>query len=310
MGTKTGSRPARRTRAAPRHPDPRGGRMLALSAAVLTVLGAMAAVVFVASQSGDDKAAKGTEPQARAYVGGDLHTLAVRPDVMYVGGHDGVAVSRDDGHSWEQIRSLGGVDAMGWAFTPRSILVGGHGGLRRSIDGGRTFQRMVGVPVGDVHGLGAAGRTVYLSSPDGGLLVSRDAGETWALVSEEMGGAFMGTMLVDPVNPSHLLAPDMQNGVVESTDGGRGWRRLGGPRGTMAIAWDERDHRRLLAIGMTGGARSSDAGRSWTGVDLPDNASAVAIDPADPSRLYAAKLTKDRATVYISTNDGRDWRPL
>lgn len=70
MGTKAGSRPARRARAAPRPPDPRRGRMLALSAAVLAVLGAMAAVVFVASRSGDEDAAKGMEPQARAYVGG------------------------------------------------------------------------------------------------------------------------------------------------------------------------------------------------------------------------------------------------
>lgn len=278
--------------------------------AVLAVLVAMAAGVFIASRSGDETPAKGGELQARAYVGEDLHTLSVLPDAFYVGGHDGVAVSRNHGQSWEQISSLGGVDAMGWAFTPRAILVGGHGGLRRSTDGGRTFHRVAGVPVGDVHGLGAAGETVYLSSPEGGLLRSRDGGDTWAVVNSEVGRAFMGSLLVDPADPSHVVAPDMQNGVVESTNGGSGWRVLGGLRGTMAIAWDDRNHSRLLAVGMTGGAMSTDGGSSWTALNLPENTAAAAFDPADPSRLYAAKLSKGRVDVYVSTNDGGDWRPV
>lgn len=244
---------------------------------------------------------------AEAYVGADLHTLSLAGGRLYVGGHDGVAVSTNGGKDWAPIASLRGADAMGWAVTPAGILVGGHMGLFRSTDGGSTFTKLGNLgQVSDVHALGAAGSTVYLASPQAGLLVSNDGGLTWQLGNPDVGRTFMGTILVDPANPQRLVAPDMQSGVVTSSDGGTTWERLGGPMGAMAVTWDPGNTRRLVAVGMNGGAISNDAGRTWTGLTLPADTSAVTFS-ADGRTLYAAARQGSQAHIYRSTDGGATW---
>ena len=41
---------------------------------------------------------------------------------------------------------------------------------------------------------------------------------------------------VDGGDPEHLYAPDMQAGVVESSDGGRTWEPLGSPGMAMSVS--------------------------------------------------------------------------
>jgi len=270
---------------------------LALAAAALVVV----VVVVVLANQGGGAAASG------AYVGGDLHTLTVAGDRLYVGGHDGVAASTDGGRQWRPVSSLRGADAMGWAQTTEALLVGGHQGLYRSGDTGASFALESGSgQVADVHALGAAGDTVYLASPRAGLLASSDGGRSWQTRNTDAGRGFMGTILVDPADPAHLIAPDMQSGLVASADGGRSWTQLGGPGGTMAAAWDPTDNRRLVVVGMAGASSSSDGGQTWTSLSAPRGTSAVAYS-ADGRTLYAATLDGDTARVYASPDAGRSW---
>lgn len=74
-----------------------------------------------------------------------------------------------------------------------------------------------------MHALGAAGDTVYLASPRAGLLASSDGGRSWQTRNADAGRGFMGTILVDSADPAHLIAPDMQSGLVASADG---WRNV------------------------------------------------------------------------------------
>jgi photosystem II stability/assembly factor-like uncharacterized protein len=254
------------------------------------------------------------EPQdaqgARAFVGGDLHSLAADPATgrLYVGGHQGVAASDDGGKNWTQLDTLNDADAMGWAFTDGAVLVGGHPGISVSTDGGRTFERAnEGLPATDIHGLGSDGETLYAASPQVGILTSTDGGQTWDVVTDRAGQSFMGRILVDPDDPSHLVAPDMGSGAVESTDGGRTWSALGGVQGAMWVSWETGDAEHLIVSAIGQAVESTDGGATWNPMEIPGGASIVEIDPTDPRTLYAAVHEGQNAVVWTSTDAGETW---
>lgn len=176
--------------------------------AAIAVLAVTASAVLLATLNSRRGAEQSTSTVTEPFVGGDLHTLTAVGSALYVGGHAAAAVSHDGGRHWARIPSLDGADSMGWAVTPDAILVGGHPGLFRSSDGGTTFARLGGgSAVRDVHALGGTGTTLYLSSPQSGLLASVDGGRSWQVRSRDTGRSFMGTILVSPDNPSKLLLP-------------------------------------------------------------------------------------------------------
>lgn len=284
-------------------------RRMTLWGGMGAVIIAVSAVAIVATRDGGSPPSTSKPGVAAPVVGGDLHTLAMVGNALYVGGHAATAVSRDGGRQWQQVPSLDDADAMGWAVTPDAVLVGGHPGLFRSNDKGTTFTRVSGGgALTDVHALGGSGATVYAGSPQAGLLISTDGGRTWAVRNAEAGRSFMGTILADPRNPARLIAPDMTAGLTTSSDGGRTWRTLGGPTDAMAVAWNPRNIRELLAVGMGGGARSTDGGASWQQVDLPRGTSAVSYDSSG-RKMYAGALDGDRARTYRSIDGGASWIP-
>ena len=292
-----------RAEAARRHAQQGKRRRLAI-AGVGTGVVAIVAVVVVAVSSGGG----GTGGSAAAegpLVGGDLHALAALDGSIYVSGHGGAGVSTDGGRTWQQISSLDDKDGMGWAVSGNDVLVGGHPGLYRSTNG-EPFTAVSGLPVSDIHGLGGAGQSLYVASPQGGIFASTDAGRTWQ-PRGTTGAGIMGTILVDPNSPNHLIAPDMNAGVVASTNGGRTWSPLGGPAGPMSVARSPVDVRELVAVGMDGAQRSSNAGREWAPMTTPAGTSAVVFDPTKPGRLLAAALSGDRAVVFASDDDGATW---
>ena len=243
--------------------------------------------------------AKATGP----VVGGDLHAVAQLDDRLFVGGHAGAGYRVAAG-GWTQIRSLADKDVMGWARSGSTLLAGGHEGLYASGDDGSTFTPVPGLPISDVHGLGAAGDTVYLASPQAGILVSTDGGDTYTSRSQT-GGDFMGSIWVDPTNPEIAIAPSMQQGAVKTTDRGRSWTALGTSMGSMAVAVN-RTGTELVALGINGAQESTDGGRTWAVLSVPDGTSAAAYT-SDGDLIVAAR-SGDRASVYRQTATG--WDPL
>jgi photosystem II stability/assembly factor-like uncharacterized protein len=294
---KAEQRAALARRAAQRRPWARWGAVIAV---VLVVV----AGISVITTGGNDA---GKPSPAAPEVGGDLHTVTMIGDALYVGGHEAVAVSHDGGRRWQPVDSLKGADAMGWALTPDALLVGGHPGLFRSADNGASFAKVTGsAAVPDVHALGGAGTTVYLGSPQAGLLASEDGGNTWQVRNAQAGRSMMGSILVDPKDPTRLIAPDMSAGLTASSDGGRTWKPMGGPSRVMAAAWNPTDTRQIIAAGMSGGARTNDGGGTWQQIQLPVGTSAVTYD-ASGSTVYAGVLDGQRARVYRSTDGGATW---
>jgi hypothetical protein len=275
-----------------------------LVAAVAVVVLVVGGLVYWATRG--DSGAGSSASTARPYVGGDLHTVAALGGKLYVGGHDGAAVSTDGARTWSPLPSLRGADAMGWAISGDRVLVAGHNGLRASSGGDFTA---VNLPdgVSDVHALGGSGDTVYAASPQAGLLVSTDGGKTWRPRNVQNGRGFMGSIVVDRADPNRLIAPDMQAGATASRDGGRTWQPLGGPRGAMAVAQNPRDPKNLVAVGMGEAAASRDGGASWQPLEVPAGVSAVTFSE-DGATLYAARLAGENAVVATSVDGGKTWR--
>jgi hypothetical protein len=310
--TKPGRSAAKRPAVTPfpRQPSPTGDlqsqrrRLLRIAGVVAALVAALAAGMI--TRNFTDGQDGGATTAATPYVGGDLHTIATVGNALYVGGHDGVAVSTDSARTWAPVQSLDRADAMGWAQTSSGLLVGGHPGLFRSTDGGVAFAAVDAGQVTDVHAIGAAGDAAYLASPQAGLLASSDGGNTWEARNPGAGQSFMGTILVDPADPQRLLAPDMRAGLMASSDGGRNWTSLGVPA-TMAVAWNPTDTGQLVAVGMDGGTASTDGGRTWSPMSLPAGTSAVTFS-ADGRTLFAAALDGDTAVVSASTDRGTTWQ--
>ncbi len=276
---------------------------------------AIAAVVAIAAFAllqRDPVAPEG--PQSLPAVGADLHSLVVDPadpKRLFIGSHQGVSVSTDGGETWDVIESLNGADAMGWAFTEDAIYVGGHPGLSVSTDNGKTFEtRNDGLPNTDIHALGAGDGVVYAASPGAGFIGSTDGGSTWDVRSDQVGGAFMGKILVDPEDPEHVVAPDMQAGAVESRDGGRSWDALGGLQGATWVSWNPSDTDEIIVVAVGSAATSSDGGKSWETMEIPDGAGIVEFSPHEPNTLYAAVHEAPKARMWISQDGAKTWEEL
>ncbi len=275
-------------------------------------LAAVGALVTVLTLSGSERtpSASSGEP----FVGGDLHSLVVdpaNPSRLFVGGHEGVAVSTNGGLRWTQVESLGGADAMGWAFDETTVLVGGHPGISRSSDGGKTFTPANGgLPSTDVHALGAGPGMVYGASPQAGVFVSTDGGSSWTVRTTAAGQSFMGRILVDPLDPDHVIAPDLRAGAVESLDGGRTWRALGGPQGARWVSWDPQAPDRIVSSGVAGAALTEDGGDTWQQLTVPSATALVELIPGRPGELYAADLEAGTARIWKSSDGGTTWTEL
>jgi photosystem II stability/assembly factor-like uncharacterized protein len=286
-------------------------RRVSTTALVVVAVALASAIVVTALvlTRNDQQPSVGSAP----VVGGDLHSMFIPKNsaLMFVGGHEAVGVSRDAGASWTGVASLERADAMGWAQLGDTLFVGGHPGLEVSTDGGTTFEpRNDGLPSTDVHALGGAGSTLYAASPAAGFLVSSDEGVTWEIRNPQVGQGFMGALLVDPDDPAHVIAPDMQAGAVETTDGGLTWRALGGVPGAMWLSWDPSDRDRIVVSGLGTAALSQDGGRNWQPVQVPSGTSIVAIDPGDTSTWYSAAWSDGEALLSSSVDAGRTWTPM
>jgi hypothetical protein len=96
-------------------------------------------------------------------------------------------------------------------------------GLIRSGDAGRSWDPVSLLGEADFHVLRSQGDTVYgLNGLSGALMVSRDGGRVW---DEHEPPGPMLDLAVHPDEPSRVVAATEQ-GLVSSSDSGRGWRAL------------------------------------------------------------------------------------
>lgn len=279
-------------------------RTFMLAAALLAGVLVVAAVVVTQRGGGGSTAAGLPETS-------DYHSLLVdptNPRKLVLGTHEGLYVSADGGRHW-RFNSLSGEDAMNLARPGgETIWLAGHEVLKRSGDGGATWSdvRPAGLPGLDIHGFAADPRdprTLYAAVAGQGLYRSRDDGRSFALASATVGGSVMALAVLPD---GRILAGDMEQGLLESSNGGATWKQRLRAQ-LMGLAVNPRDPKRVLAAG-AGIALSTDGGRSWQWVlDLPEGAGPVAWSRSDPNVAFAVAFNR---TLYRSGDGGRTWQPV
>ncbi len=283
-------------------------------------------------------------PQVRA--------LLVHPEnaaLIFAGTQTGVYRSEDRGESWTATDSLQG-DVWSLAMHPHdsNILFAGYdqGRVCRSEDGGASWRQMntdkIVFPhitmnpheiVKRVIGLAIDANNpqdVYGAIEVGGLIASRDGGETWESITDghytRLGPVDLHGVQVNST-AAGLVYIITQMAMFRSRNGGGRWEFVpieemfpGGSYCRDLVLAPNDPQTMYLAAGSGGGSappgteetgvlvRSQDAGETWKQVDLGEVASSrmfqIAIDRAAPSHLYCCD--RDGA-VYSSDDEGESW---
>ena len=304
MTTRT-RRPAtkpRPTKAPKRREEPRSGRLWFLVAGAVLAL-AMGGGLFYAFSGGGSVGTTEGLPRTP-----DYHSLLVAPgdpQSLLLGTHDGLHRSSDGGRTWTSY-ALPGQDAMNLKrASSATIWAAGHFVFAKSEDGGETWTdvRPDTLPNLDLHGFAVDARdpdTLYAAAAGVGLYRSRDAGATFELVSEEVGGSVFG-LAVTP--DGRILAGDGGRGLVESRDGGTTWRELL-PAAIAGLAVNPKDPQRILATG-PGVYLSTDGGATWRRVlEVENGVGPVAWSASAPGTAYVVGFDR---TLHKTTDGGETW---
>jgi hypothetical protein len=304
---RAGKRPAAPVaRGTTKRPLYRQRTFLWLAAAVIAgVVVAVVAVLAMHGGGGGSTASAGLPDTP------DYHSLLVdpkNPRKLVLGTHYGLYVSADGGSHW-RFDALDGDDAMNLARPGGdTIWLAGHNVFKKSSDGGASWSdlRPAGLPSLDIHGFAVDprdGRTLYAAVAGQGLYRSRDGGRSFALASNQVGG---NVMALGVLPDGRILAGDMRQGLLQSSDGGASWKQTLRAQ-LMGLAVNPSDPKRLLAAG-AGIALSADGGRSWRSVlDLSDGVGPVAWSQSNPSLAYAVAFNR---TLYRSRDGGASWQPV
>jgi hypothetical protein len=284
-------------------------------------------------------------PQVRA-----LLAHPENPAIIYAGTQQGPYRSDDRGEHWEALDAPRG-DVWSLAFHPQNpdVIYAGYEpcGVSRSEDGGERWQKMdtsrvvfphittYMPPLGKrVIGLAADPsnpRDMYGAIEVGGLIASRDGGESWEQI---LDGPYVrnNTLDLHGVQVS-ASAPGTvfiitQVAMFRSRDRGHYWEHIqveemfpGGSycRGLLVAPDDPRTM--YLAAGAGGGGaprgiteagalfRSRDTGETWERVDIgetpPRRMFQIAIDRQAPSNVYCCDYD---GRVYSSHDGGNVWQ--
>ncbi|CAN5785429.1 exo-alpha-sialidase [soil metagenome] len=176
---------------------------------------------------------------------------------------------------------------------------------------------VMGPDGGDVRSVAIDPRNkdrVYLSTLDGQIYTSADAGRTWRLlVSLEQPQLIIDDLLVDLRDSDRIYASGHRHkaagGFFMSKDGGRTWKESKDLRKEAIHAMTQSpSDPDLLFVGTPEGVwLSKNSGDSWEKISsssMPINVNSLAIDPLTPSIIYAGTWWRP----YKSTDNGNSWR--
>ena len=293
----------------------------------------------------------------------EVRSIIMHPKLaktIYAGTQDGPYRSDDGGVSWRALPLPDGTsdeDKVVWSLCldpsdPETLYVGTQNTtVFRSRDGGASFHRLtIAAPEGTVSAnfsMRVIRIAVAAHDPDhvlvafeiGGLVRSRDGGETWESCNadllemteqDHLRSAIVSDQEIEGMMDSHALTlspnhPDTvwlanRMGLFRSDDAGSHWAEFGiGRYSPLTYARDvkvsdhqpERIYAALsLAAASDAGSlyRSDDFGASWSrfdhGVEIDSTLMAVAEGTASPERIYCAAR---HGKVYGTEDGGKNW---
>jgi photosystem II stability/assembly factor-like uncharacterized protein len=191
------------------------------------------------------------------------------PGTFYASGHPerggnlGFIVSTDGGVSWRQLSAglKGPADfhQMDVSRSNPNVIYGVHGGLQRSGDAGRTWTMIGPAPDGliDLAVAPENADTLYAAT-QAGLLISRDAGKTWAAAMIPRRPASM----VESAPDGNVYAYIVGSGLMRRD--GSSWSALGALSGDRVLLNFAAAQDRFYAVTQRGEIlESRDNGRTW-----------------------------------------------
>jgi len=185
----------------------------------------------------------------------------------------------------------------------------------------------------------------YVGVGSGGVWKTENAGTTWTPIFDDQSSYSIGSVAIDPRNPSTVWVGTGENvggrhvgfgdGIYRSDDGGRSWAKMGLEASehlsTIVIHPEDSDVVWVAAQGplwSSGGDRgvyrTTDGGETWEqvlGGDEWTGATDLVMDPRNPDRLYAALWQRHRTVaayvgggpgtaIYRSDDGGESWTEL
>ncbi len=272
-----------------------------------------------------------------------VRALAVHPKepaTLYLGSEKGLFRTTDGATHWTRVESpLNGLEIWSILLLPQSpdvILVGTcPSRLFRSADGGRTWSEPPVKIAQDCPRIMHTRVTTLIADPTepeivwagveiGGLLRSRDAGQTWRAVGRGLSSLDIHALAIVPGNNSakRLLA-STNNDLNVSKDDGETWEPL---RIGQVLPWPYcrglaqlTNRPEVVFLGNGEGppgaagivARSVDGGAIWQAAQMPGHANSTiwnfAVHHADPELVYASSVSGE---IYRSTDAGSSWKKL
>lgn len=230
-------------------------------------------------------------------------SVAAQGELILVGSQDGIYRSGDQGHSWQPANSGLTHRHIRWlTFHPQDaqrIFAGSEpAGIFASFDGGLTWQPRPEVfelrdrnrwylpyspEAGCVRGFAFLEEHGYAAVEVGGLLISKDFGDSWQPAPgnqspDESLHADVHSIAVHPSSPNLIAAPT-GGGFYLSADGGLTWRNRYRGSYCRAVWWDPTDKEHMI-LGVADGVdrngrieQTRDGGLTWSeasaGLDLP-----------------------------------------
>jgi photosystem II stability/assembly factor-like uncharacterized protein len=254
----------------------------------------------------------------------ETHFHGIAADVsdssrVYLATHHGLYVTGRDGRA-QRISEVR--DYMGFTVHPTDATVlfasghpagGGNLGFIVSRDGGRTWTKLsdgVGGPV-DFHQMDvskADPRVLYGVYQS--LQRSTDGGQTWQVVGP--APADIIALAASSIDLNTLYAAT-QNGLLQSSDAGKSWKRhLDRPTTMAHVTHEGTVYAFVVGMGLV---RASEKNLVWrvVGKGFGDRILLhLAGDPRDSQRLYAvAHNSKTRTQGVITSRDGGEqWKIL
>jgi len=245
------------------------------------------------------------------------------PSTLYAAASDGVSKSVDGAGSWSSAsRGMLAATAESLAVDGSTVYAGtDSAGVFRSSDGGvRWILARGGMTGGDlVASLAAdslATGALYAGTLGGGVYKTTTEGARWVPVNIGLTERDVRSVAVDRAGRVYAGTDD---GVFESLDGGRHWRRVLHPYVgwvVSVVATDPTLPDVVYAAGWYDAVyKSTDGGATWALTDdgIGDATQlALAVDPSDPHVLYLGAFCENpgERCVYKSSDGGASWHPM